>query len=72
MAQKRRAMQLQAGWPQTKGNSRGPAYAYNVKTLRDQEARIAEQAEKGYEQSVAAWRRRPLKDWIVRKGDPSA
>ena len=57
VAHKRRAMELQAGRPQKKGNARGPAYAYNVKALRDQEARIAEQAEKGYEQFVAAWRR---------------
>ena len=65
VAQKRRAMELQAGRPQRKGNARGPAYAYNVKALRDQEARIAEQAEKGYEQFVAAWRRRPPKDRIA-------
>jgi transposase len=31
VAQKRRAMELQAGRPQRKGNARGPAYAYNVK-----------------------------------------
>lgn len=45
VAQKRRAMELQAGRPQNKGNARGPAYAHNVKALRDQEARIAERAE---------------------------
>jgi hypothetical protein len=65
VAHKRRAMQLQAGQPQTKGNMRGPAYAYNVKTLRDQEVRIAEHAEKGYEQFVAAWRLRPPKGRIA-------
>ena len=47
-----RAMELQAGKPQAKGNRRGPAYAYNVKALRDQEMRIAEQAERSYEQFV--------------------
>lgn len=62
VAHKRRAMELQAGRPQKKGNARGPAYAYNVKALRRQEARVAEHAEKGYEQFVAAWRRRPPKD----------
>jgi hypothetical protein len=31
VANKTRAMELQAGKPQTKGNRRGPAYAYNVK-----------------------------------------
>jgi len=65
IAHKRRAMQLQAGQPQTKGNARGPAYAYNVKTLRDQEARITEHAEKGYEKFVAAWRLRPPKDRVA-------
>jgi transposase len=29
-----------------KGNRRGPAYAYNVKALRNQEVAIAEQAER--------------------------
>jgi len=62
VAQKRRATELLAGLPQRKGNVRGPAYAYNVKALRDQEARIAEQAEKGYEQFVATWQRHPPKN----------
>jgi transposase len=48
VANKTRAMELQAGKPQKKGNQRGPAFAYNVKTLRDQEMRIAEQAERNY------------------------
>ena len=39
-----------------KGNKRGPAYAYNVKELRDQEMAIAEQAERAYEQFVGQWR----------------
>jgi hypothetical protein len=34
--------------PQKKGNQRGSAYAYNVKTLRGQEMQIAEQAERNY------------------------
>ena len=37
VANKTRAMELQAGRPQKKGNRRGAAYAYNVKALRDQE-----------------------------------
>ena len=41
---KRRTMELQAGKPQKKCNKRGPAYAYNVKALRDQETKVAEQA----------------------------
>ena len=49
VAHKMRAMELQAGKPQKKGNSRGLASAYNVKELRNRERRVAEQAEKGYE-----------------------
>ena len=56
---KRRTMELQAGKPQKKGNKRGPAYAYNVKALRDQEMKVAEQAEKSYEHFVGQWRARP-------------
>lgn len=63
VAHKTRSMELQAGQPQTKGNKRGPAYAYNVKELRDQEMRVAEQAEKHYERFIDAWRSRPPKDW---------
>jgi transposase len=56
VAHKRRAMELVAGQPQKKGSKRGASYAYNVKELRQQEARIAEHAEKSYEQFVAPWR----------------
>ena len=60
VANKLRAMELQAGKPQRKGNRRGPAYAYNVKALREQEMRLVEQAERSYEHLVAHWRpRRP-------------
>lgn len=58
-AHKARAMELQAGKPQRKGNTPGPAYAYNIKTLRDQEMRLAEQAQKNYEHFVETWRPRP-------------
>jgi hypothetical protein len=58
IANKTRAMELQAGQPQKKGNRRGPAYAYNVKTLRDQEMQIAEQAERNYARFVARWKTR--------------
>ena len=61
VAKKTRAMELQAGMQQKKGNRRGPAFAYNVKALRDQERQIAEQAEKTYEQFVARWKSRPPK-----------
>ena len=59
VATKRRSMELQAGLPQKKGNKRGPAYAYNVKELRDREMRVAQHAEQAYEQFVAGWRPRP-------------
>lgn len=61
VAQKVRALELQAGKPAKKGNRRGAAYAYNVKELRDREKAIAEQAEHAYEQLVAQWRQKPGK-----------
>lgn len=62
VANKLRAMELQAGEPQKKGNKRGAAYAYNIKALRDQEMAIARQAEQGYERSVERWKTRPPRD----------
>ena len=60
VANKPRAMELQAGYPQQKGSRRGAAYAYNVKTLRNKEMLIASQAERNYEHFVAQWKpRRP-------------
>ncbi|MGY4592447.1 hypothetical protein ACVWXL_000193 [Bradyrhizobium sp. GM22.5] len=53
---KTRAMQLQAGHPQQKGSRRGPAYAYNIKVLRDREMLIAAQAEQSYERLVRQWK----------------
>ncbi len=52
VATKTRAMQLQAGHPQQKGSRRSPAYAYNIKALRDREMTIAAQAERSYERFV--------------------
>jgi transposase len=62
VANKTRAMELQAGHPQQKGSRRGPAYAYNVKTLRDQEILVATQAERSYARFVAQWKPRSPKD----------
>jgi hypothetical protein len=60
VANKTPAMPLQAGHPQQKGSRRGPAYAYNIKSLRDRETLIAAQAEQSYERFVAQWKpRRP-------------
>jgi transposase len=58
VANKMRAVELQAGRPQKKGDQRGPAYAYNVKALRDQELQLAEQAERNYARFVDRWRTR--------------
>jgi len=62
VANKLRAMELQAGKPQKKGNRRGPAYAYNIKALRAHEMRIVEQAERRYEHFVEHWQPRAPKD----------
>lgn len=59
VATKRRAMELRSGQPQKKGNKPGPAYAYNVKALRDQEMEIARHAEQAYEHFVGQWQTRP-------------
>lgn len=61
VAKKAREMELRAGLPQKKGNRRGAAYAYNVKELRAQEAEVARQAERVYEQFVSRWKNRPPK-----------
>jgi len=55
VAHKVRAMELQAGQPMRKGSARGPAYAYNVKALRDREIEVARQAERAYEHAVSHW-----------------
>jgi transposase len=60
VANKLRSMQLQAGMPAKKGNKRGPAYAYNVKNLRNREIEVVRQAERVYEHFVSQWQpRRP-------------
>ena len=42
VANKMRATELQAGRPRKKGDQRRPAYAHNVKALRDQELELAQ------------------------------
>ena len=60
VANKIRSMQLHAGMPTKKGNKRGPAYAYNVKELRDREIDVARTAEAAYRRFVSQWQpRRP-------------
>ncbi|MCW3477928.1 IS110 family RNA-guided transposase [Limobrevibacterium gyesilva] len=55
VANKLRAMQLQAGEPAMKGSQRGAAYAYNIKELRDRETDVARHAEHAYERFVRHW-----------------
>ena len=62
VANKVRAMELQAGQKQKKGNRRGPTYAYNVKELRDQEMEVARRAEVVYEHFVKGWKPAPPRD----------
>ena len=58
VAHKIRAMQLQAGQPEKKGNKGGAAYAYNIKELCNREIDVARHAEHAYEQFVSRWQRR--------------
>ena len=71
VANKTRAMELQAGQPQKKGNRRGPAYAYNVKALRDQEQQLAQQAERNYARFVDRWRTHPPKGEVRERLNPA-
>jgi transposase len=57
-AAKRRALELQAGWPAKRGQ-KGGAAGYSLKHVRNQERAIAEQAERAYARFVARWRARP-------------
>lgn len=71
VAKKTRDMELQSGLPQKKGNRRGLAYAYNVKDLRHQELKLAEQAERTYERFVATWKSRPSKGGVRERLSPA-
>ena len=55
VAHKVRSMELQAGQPMRKGNTRGPSHAHHVKELRDREIEVAQQAERAYEHAVRSW-----------------
>jgi hypothetical protein len=71
VANKARSMELQAGRPQSKGNRRGAAYAYNVRTLRNQEKILAEQAERSYARFVDRWKTRRPKDEARERLNPA-
>jgi hypothetical protein len=53
VAHKIRAMQLQAGQPEKKGNKRAAVYAYNIKELCNREIDVARHAEHAYNSSSA-------------------
>ena len=61
VAKKVRSMELASGQPERKG-SKGAAYAYNIKALRDQDKAVAETAERAYEHFVGQWQTRPSKN----------
>ena len=71
VANKMRALELQAGLPQKKGNQRGPAYAYNVKALRDQELTLAQQAERNYARFVDRWKTRAPRGEVRERLNPA-
>jgi hypothetical protein len=56
-AKKLRDLELKAGHKPERGQ-KGAAYAYNVKSHRDQERRWVEQAETAYARFVAGWNTR--------------
>ena len=55
VAMKERALQLQAGLPARRGQ-RGIAADYSVKTLRDRERAVVENAERAYTRFVGRWK----------------
>ena len=55
-AKKLRELELKAGFPSQRGGSqRGKAHDYNLRSVREQERRWTEQAEKAYERFVKGW-----------------
>ena len=71
VANKMRALELQAGLTQKKGNQRGPAYAYNVKALHDQELTLAQQAERNYARFVDRWKTRAPRGEVRERLNPA-
>lgn len=55
VAKKERALELQAGAPAKRGQ-KGPAAPYSVKTLRDRERAVVENAERAYARFVGRWK----------------
>lgn len=55
IAKKTRALELRAGQPARRGGPPGPAASYSLKTVRDRERAILEQAETAYQHMVTGW-----------------
>jgi transposase len=55
-AHKLRSLELQAGLSSHRGGRKGPAAAYNLKSVRDQERAVAEQAERTYQRLFSRWK----------------
>lgn len=64
VAKKVRGMEIKSGQPVKKGNKPGKAHDYYVKTLRDREKTIAENAERAYEHFVRQWQPRRPEDAV--------
>ncbi|MHB1488545.1 MAG: hypothetical protein ACYCZM_13500 [Acidimicrobiales bacterium] len=60
IAKKTRALELRAGHPARPGSRPGTAAAYSLKSVRDRERAVLEQAETAYQHMVTGWQpRRP-------------
>jgi transposase len=55
-AHKLRSLELQAGLSSQRGGRKGSAAAYNLKSVRDQERAVAEQAERTYQRLFSRWK----------------
>ncbi|MDR8398479.1 IS110 family transposase [Paraburkholderia sp. USG1] len=62
-ASKLRALELRSGMPAQHGPRKGSAAAYSLKSVRDQERAVAEQAERCYQRLFSRWKQaRPRTD----------
>jgi transposase len=62
IAKKTRALELRAGYQSRRGGRPGPAAAYSLKTVRDRERAVLEQAETAYRHTVEHWQpKRPVR-----------
>lgn len=64
-ASKLRALELRSGMPAQHGSRKGSAAAYSLKSVRDQERAVAEQAERSYQRLFSRWKQaRPRQDTV--------